>query len=347
MDDYGWDGSFWKDVPGEPARVIAAAGGWYRLVTRQGEIRATAAGRLRHAAAGMEAAAGPPAVGDWVLFSAPGGGDARIETVLPRRTKLSRKEAGRRAREQVVAANVDLVLAVMGLDGDFSPRRLERLVTAIHEGGARAAVLLNKQDVCGQSAELCAQARRAAPDVPVLVSSCLLDEGLDAVRALLPPRSTAALIGSSGVGKSTLINRLLGEDVQATRPVRAHDQRGRHTTTQRELFRLPGGALLIDNPGVREVQLWAGEESLEGAFGDVDDLGRGCRFRDCTHEQEPGCAVREAVAAGTMEAGRLGSYHGLKAELRALEARRDGSAQREQKRRWRSVHKALRHVKKS
>jgi ribosome biogenesis GTPase / thiamine phosphate phosphatase len=343
LEDYGWDESFWKDVPGEPARVIAAEGGILRLITAAGERRGTVAGRLRQS---PETGGALPVVGDWVIIHAPEGGDARIEAVLPRRTKLSRKVAGRRTREQVVAANVDLVFAVMGMDGDFSLRRLERLLTTIRESGATAAVLLNKSDVSERAGALAAEARQAAGEVPVLALSCRLQEGLDAVRDLLPPRRTAALLGSSGVGKSTLINRLLGGEVQVTRPVHGSDDRGRHTTTHRELFRLPGGGLLIDNPGIREIQLWAGEESLDRAFDDLDALAPRCRFRDCSHDTEPGCAVLEAVRTGELDAARLRSYHALRAELRALAARRSGAAQAEQKRRWRTIHKAMRHSRK-
>jgi ribosome biogenesis GTPase / thiamine phosphate phosphatase len=313
----------------------------------EGERSASIAGRLMRPDGGRRGPAGPtrPVVGDWVAVHLTPEGGARIDQVLPRRTTLSRKEPGRRTNEQVVAANVDLVLVVMAMDADFSERRLERLLTIVRHGGAAPAVLLSKSDLSGDAESMCGKARTAAPGVAVHAVSCLSGNGLDTVRALLPARKTAALIGSSGVGKSTLINRLLGAQVQATQHV-IEDGRGRHTTTHRELFRLPGGALLIDNPGLREVQLWADAGSLSHAFSDVAGLATGCRFRDCSHGTEPGCAVRAAADGGDLDPARLRSFHALQAELRSAAIRRDALARREETRRWRSVHKALRRSRK-
>jgi len=345
LDDYGWDISFWNDLPGEPARVIAVDSASCRVMTAGGERLASVAGRLLQPGGdGGRGAAAPllPVVGDWVGIHAPATGDVRIDHVLPRRTTLSRKVPGRRAREQIVAANVDLALVVMAMDGDFSERRLERLLTLIGQSGARPAVLLSKSDLSADSETACRRARLAAPGVTVLTMSSLSGDGLEAVRELLPARQTATLIGSSGVGKSTLINRLLGSDVQATQPVHKGKGRGRHTTTRRELFLLPGGALLIDNPGVREVQLWADDADLSRAFADLTDLGAGCRFRDCSHGMEPGCAVRAAVEAGDLDPGRLQSFHALQAEVKSAAIRRDALARREETRRSRNVHRELR-----
>jgi ribosome biogenesis GTPase len=343
--DYGWDDSFSEafdklDDPGlEPARVVLASGSSFRLIGSSGERRGTLAGRLLHDA---ESAAAIPAVGDWVAVRAAGDDGARIERVLGRRAQLSRKVAGRRTREQVVAANVDVVFVVMGLDGDFSVRRLERLLALVWESGARPVVLLNKLDLCGDPAARRAEVEGAAMGAPVLMLSCLDNDGVGAVTTHLKPRETAVLVGSSGVGKSTLINRLLGEAVQKTREVREGDDRGRHTTSHRELFRLPGGALLIDNPGIREVQLWSGEDSLRRTFEDVAGLAAECRFRDCLHESETGCAVLSAVEAGALPAARLESYRALQKELRYLELRQSESAQRVEKRKWRAIHKEIR-----
>jgi ribosome biogenesis GTPase len=267
-----------------------------------------------------------------------------VVEVLPRRTWLARKVPGAETSVQVVAANVDLALVVAGLDGDYNPRRLERALVLAWDGGAEPVIVLNKADVlpADEVAERVRATEAVAPGVTVLPVSAATGEGMDGVSACLRPGRTAALVGSSGVGKSTLVNRLLGEDRQRTSAVRASDARGRHTTTHRELLSLPGGALLIDTPGLRELQLWAGAEALEGAFADVDALAAGCRFADCTHAEEPGCAVVAAAAAGALGADRLQSYRKLQRELRHLALRQDDLGRREQKQRWRSIHKLAR-----
>ena len=343
LEDYGYNHHFQAafeqiDFAGlRPGRVVLASGETHRVVAEDGEHRASVSGRLRHEAA---SAKDLPAVSDWIAFRA-----SRIEAVLPRRTQLSRKVAGRRTVEQVVAANVDTVIVVMGLDGDFNPRRLERYLTAVWESGAVPAVLLNKADL-----EEAVDARRAeieeiAMGAPVLLSSCvtgLEGRGLDEVRSLLRPRETAVLVGSSGVGKSTLINRLLDENVQATREVRQSDDRGQHTTSHRELFRMPGGALLIDNPGIRELQLWAEESALDHNFEDIVRLAEACRYEDCEHQTEPGCAVLAAAESGELSTERLENFRGLQKELRYLRVRQDASAQQAEKQKWRAIHREMR-----
>ena len=274
----------------------------------------------------------------------PGDGRSLLQAVLPRRTHLARKVPGPTTAVQVVAANVDVVLIVGGLDDDYNPRRLERALVLAWDGGARPAIVLNKADLLAPDL-LAARVRATedvAPGVPVLAMSAATGEGLDGLEAIVAPGQTAALIGSSGVGKSTLVNRLLGADRQRTAEVRAHDSRGRHTTTHRELLRLPGGALLVDTPGLRELQLWAAPDALEGAFADVDALAASCRFADCAHGEEPGCAVLAAAADGTLGPARLESYRKLQRELRYLALRQDERGQREQKERWRAIHKAAR-----
>jgi ribosome biogenesis GTPase len=337
LEDYGWNSFFSEAFDAlesslEPARVVLVAGGRFELATSRGEMRASLAGRLRHQGI-------VPGVGDWVVLDPKAG---RIEDILARRTKLSRKGAGKRTEEQIVAANVDVVFAVMGLDSDFNSRRLERFLATVWESGARPAVVLTKLDLCTEIEERRRQVEEVALGVDVVALSSLDGRGLDDLRRHLRPRETSVLVGSSGVGKSTLINRLLGSEVQSTAPVRVWDDRGRHTTSHRELFVLPGGALLIDNPGVREVGLWGGEESLERTFEDVASFAIECRFRDCTHDGEPGCAVLEAVRSGRLPEERLSSYRGLEKELRYLRTRQDQSARREEKRKWRAIHREMR-----
>ncbi|HSL82176.1 MAG TPA: ribosome small subunit-dependent GTPase A [Thermoanaerobaculia bacterium] len=341
LDDYGWAPFFARHfevflasaAPGGsgaseqlvPARVLAPGRGLHRLIAASGLLSATLAGRL-------EASGEVPAVGDWVAVDAGASPADRpvIRAILPRHTCLRRKAAGARTEEQVLAANVDLALLVLGLDGDFSPRRLERFAVLARAGGADAAVLLTKADLlAGRAPELAdriAAARAAAPGLPVLPVSSVTPDGLEPLAPYLEPGRTLVLLGSSGVGKSTLVNRLAGRDLLATAAVRAHDDRGRHTATHRELIRLPGGALLVDGPGLREVQLWLdGDEegSLAEAFADVEALARGCRFRDCTHRHEPGCAVRRAMEEGELDPGRLEGLRKIEREVAALERRRD------------------------
>jgi ribosome biogenesis GTPase / thiamine phosphate phosphatase len=347
----GWTSSFeeafrsFREDGLTPGRVSAGFTHLYRVLTGEGELLAEVAGRFRHQACGP---ADFPAVGDWVaLEPRPDEGRATIHAVLPRKSAFVRKAAGDTAHGQVLAANLDTVFLVAGLDGDFNPRRIERALVPAWESGAAPVVLLNKADLFAD-ADADREARRAAmeavaPGVPVHVVSGRRGDGMEALAPYLGPGCTVALLGSSGVGKSTIVNRLLGEERQRTAEVREHDQRGRHTTTYRELIVLPGGALLVDTPGLREIQLWAGEEEgLHRAFDDVARLAVGCRFRDCRHRGEPGCAVLAAVAAGGLSEERLASHRKLEAELRHLAVKADLGLEAEQKAKWRSIHKAQR-----
>ena len=312
--------------------------GLYRVLTEAGEVVASTAGRMRLDARGRTSL---PAVGDWVALRSVAARTA-VQGLVPRRSAFIRRASGDPTAEQVVAANVDSVLLVSGLDHDFNPRRIERYVLLAWESGARPVVILNKADLREDAEECRRQIEGKAPGVDVHVVSARAPETLAALAPYLEPGRTVAFLGSSGVGKSTMLNRLLGSDVQATRAVRGNDQRGRHTTTERHLFVLPGGALAIDTPGMRELQLWEPGGGLEATFDDVEALAARCRFRDCTHESEPGCAVRAAVADGTLPSDRLLSFHKLRAEQRLLERKHDERLQSEENRKVRAVHRAAR-----
>lgn len=281
-------------------------------------------------------------MGDWVALQPPRGADrGLIEAVLPRTSVFSRKVAGREREEQIVAANIDIVFLVAGLDGEFNARRLERYLAMAWESGAMPMVVLSKADASRDLAQAVRDAEQVAVGVSVLPTSVKTGEGIEALRARLAAHKTGALLGSSGVGKSTLINALVGFDRQATQEVRVRDKKGRHTTTWRELVRLPGGGLLIDTPGMREIQLLDADLGVQDTFADVESLAAECEFRDCTHGPEPGCAVKRAVAAGTVSADRLASYHKLRAELAFMDRRGDKRAQAAKKAADKMSNKAL------
>jgi ribosome biogenesis GTPase len=324
----------------EPARVALEHTHIYRVMLEGGEGLARVSGRLRHSALGR---ADYPAVGDWVAIKPTAHtGRWSIHAVMPRTSQFTRKVAGSRAEEQVVAANVDTVFLVTGLDGDFSPRRLERYLILSWESGAQPVILLNKADVTDDVASFLSEAERVASGVPVHAMSTKSGLGVDALAQYLVPGRTLAFLGSSGVGKSSIINRLAGQELLKTRDVRASDSRGRHTTTHRELVVLPEGALVIDTPGMRELQLWEAREGLGEVFEDIQSLAAGCRFRDCGHRAEPGCGVRQAVEEGSLDAGRLANFLKLQDEIRATEARTDERAQQEARRQGRIGAKAAR-----
>jgi ribosome biogenesis GTPase len=320
----------------EPARVLEEQKDLLRVGTARGTLRAVTAGRLRHAAAGPEEL---PAVGDWVAVDAraPAEGRSRVHALLPRRTALLRKTAFRRTQAQVVAANLDTVFCVTSLNRDFNPRRLERYLALVWESGARPVLLLNKADLCADAEARRAEAETLAMGVPVHTVSARDGLGLDALGPHLVAGETTAVIGSSGVGKSTLINRLAGAELLLVKEIRTDDDRGRHTTTHRQLVRLPAGALLIDTPGMRELALWESEEGLEQAFSEIEEVASRCRFRDCGHDGEPGCAIRAALDDGTLDAERWASYVKLKRELAHLARRQSERATLDTKRRWKRM----------
>jgi len=323
-----------------PARVALEHTHIYRVLSADGEWLARVSGRLRHEAAHR---ADFPAVGDWVAVEPPAAdGDARIHAVLPRFSRFSRRAAGDPTEEQIVAANINTVFLVSGLDLDFNPRRIERYLVVAWESGATPVVVLNKADLVDEPGRFIDEVRRLAPAVAVHAVSCRAAGTLAPLHEYLRSGKTAALLGSSGVGKSSIVNQLIGKELLRTRDVRDWDNRGRHTSTARQLVILPDGGVLIDTPGMRELQLWETGDALSGAFADIDELSAGCRFRDCRHDHEPGCAVRAAAEAGELTPERLESYRKLRDEQDFQVRQQDQRAQIEQKRIGRIGAKALR-----
>lgn len=304
-----------------PGRVALEHNHVYRVLTGEGEQLAEAAGRLRFRAGGRHEL---PAVGDWVAVR-PGARGARwrIEAILPRRSRFSRRAAGRAGHEQVVAANIDTVLLVYGLDRPVKGRSIERYLVLARKSGARPVIVLNKADACDAEASARTTAESAAGDAPVHVVSAKTGQGIDQLRQYLARGRTLALLGPSGAGKSSIVNRLAGREVLPTGEVRAWDARGRHTSVHRQLVSLEDVGVIVDTPGMREIQLWEADEAIEDAFADVAALSAECRFRDCRHDREPGCAVKAAVEAGRLDAGRYRSFLKLQQERIASEQQQD------------------------
>jgi len=351
LETYGWKPCFAQEFARYaqdglmPGRVLSEAKQTYRVMTEFGEVTASLAGRAR--LEGSDEPSSLPAVGDWVALRVESSLEyGTIRATLSRFSHFTRKAAGSRTQQQVVAANVDLVFLVMGLDGDFNLRRLERYLTVAKEGGVAPVVVLNKADLCENLAERRESTETIAREAPVHVVSAETMDGVGELAALLEPGLTVALLGSSGVGKSSLTNLFAGKPIQHTQEVRASDSRGRHTTTRRDLLLLPSGALLLDTPGMRELQLWSSggaiANALDEVFEDIHTLAHECHFRDCRHSGEPGCAIASAVDEGALDDGRLGNYFRLRKEAESLERRQDVAARLAEKARWKSITKSMR-----
>lgn len=345
---WGWNGYFeavWNNAEQKdavPARVVAQSRGVWRVAGDFGECPAKAAGKLRLAA---EEGADWPAVGDWVATELRDQDRAAVMLeVLPRRSQFVRKMAGKKVAEQVLAANVDTALLVSALDGDFNVRRAERYLAQCWESGARPVIVLNKADVCPKPREKTNEMEKVALGGPICVVSARTGQGFDELGNHFIPGETLVLLGSSGVGKSTIVNRLLGQAIQEVQQVRESDSRGRHTTTARQIFVLRGGALLVDTPGLRELQLWDADEGLSQVFADIDALAVQCRFTDCGHGTEPNCAVQASVAAGALDPERLESWLKLQREHAFLSRKMDSGAQRAAKQRIKTINRAVRRL---
>lgn len=372
LTELGWDSSFQEAFEqvdaanARPARVAREDKGAYLVLSELGELRAQLSGRFFHK---LQTEGGGvylglkefdelrelmstrrhhdvqlrdrlPVVGDWVAVRTHTGHDeAMICALLPRRGFLARKVAGAETAQQTLVANVDTALIVTGLDGNFNVRRIERYVTLVSASGVAPVVVLNKSDLCDDAAARVAEVEAVAGGVPIHAMSAAANDGLDALDAYLRTGATLVLIGSSGVGKSTIINRLLGEERQKVTAISGPIGKGMHTTTNRELIALPSRAMLIDTPGMRELHVWADEDALSTTFDDVEALATQCRFRDCRHQSEPGCAIKAAIDDGTLSAKRFRNYLRLQRELNSLARRQSGKARQAEKKfgKWKKM----------
>jgi ribosome biogenesis GTPase len=351
LEDLGWDQFFQKHFQAlksldlVPARVISESRGSFQVYSQYGELTARISGKMRYCA---EQECQYPSVGDWVVVK-PLVDEKKsiIQAVLPRKSQFSRKVAGERTEEQVVAANIDSVFIVSSLDGgrNFNLRRIERYLTLAWSSGATPVIVLNKVDLCSDVDSFVQRIEHIAPGIAIHPVSAKERIGLEGLKTYLPRGSTVAFLGSSGVGKSALINSLLGVEKQGTGKVRQDDRMGRHTTTKRELILLPSGGIMIDTPGMREIQMWAGEDDLQGTFQDIEMLAKQCRFSDCSHNAEAGCAVREAIARGDLDPARLESYQKLQKELIYLSSREEGSTRLFEKMKYRKIAKWSKELK--
>lgn len=350
LDDLGWSRFFethfeaFRKEGLAPARVAREERNLFGVYSEFGRLAAEVTGRMRHEA---RSRTDLPAVGDWVAIAPLASeGKATIHAVLPRRSRISRHQAGPRTEEQIIASNIDVAFLVSGLDGgrNYHVPTIQRYVTLAWESGAAPVVLLNKCDLCTQSPARVTEVEAAAPGVPVHAISALVGLGLDELRRYLGVGKTAVFLGRSGVGKSKLINRLVGRELLPIADVRESDREGRHTTTWREMILLPTGGIVIDTPGMREIQLWGGGEGVAAEFPDIEELALGCRFSDCQHGSEPGCAVKAAIAEGKFDAARLESWRKLQKETEHLARQQDEKARLAEKARKKELAREIKRV---
>lgn len=348
--ELGWDSFFiqhfeqFRNEGFSPARIACEQRQIYLIYTERGELSAEVSGKFRHNTLSRYDF---PAVGDWVAVKIRAEeGRATIHAILPRKSHFSRKTAGELTEEQVIAANIDTLFLVNGLDRDFNLRRIERYLTLAWDSGANPVIVLNKADLCRNIEERMSAVESIAFGIPLYSVSAIKNQGLDALRKYISRGKTIALLGSSGVGKSTIINSLLGVNRQSVNHVREKNGRGRHITSFRELILVPTGGMIIDNPGMRELQLWTEEDGLQASFEDIEELAQKCRFRNCQHEHEPGCAVRKALEMGELDSKRFQNYLKLKKEYHYLIARKDQKARLAEKTRWKRISQWSKQMKK-
>lgn len=328
-----------------PGRISAVYPGNCRVLTEKGEVYAVLPGVLRS----PDRSAGiAPAVGDWALVDAKAPTSSSIiKHVLPRKSRISRNSAGLETREQVLAANVDIAFIVGSLNSELNYNRMERFLVSVYDGDITPVLLLNKSDLCPDAGSKVAELRARMPAITVHATSAATGEGLGALDGYLDPGTTAVFLGSSGVGKSTIINRLLGSDTIRTEAISNYKDRGRHTTTAREMYLLDRGGIVIDTPGLRELQVWGGEKGVAQTFADIEELAGQCRFSDCRHQGEPGCAVRAALEEGSISPERFHSYRKILRESMFHLRSQDQRLRMEEARRWKTITKTMRHYEKS
>ncbi|HFO1054275.1 TPA: ribosome small subunit-dependent GTPase A, partial [Bacillus paranthracis] len=321
----------------EVGRILLEHKHIYRIICNDGEYMAELSGKFRHEAVTK---GDYPAVGDWVYIKKiENEKKAIIHRIFPRRSSFSRQEAGTRTEEQVIAANVDYLFLVNALNHDFNVRRMERYLLLAYESGAMPVIVLTKSSLCEDIEQKIVETEAVAIGVPIFVVDSVEHTGIESLQQFVTSGKTIALVGSSGVGKSTLLNALIGIEVAKTGDIREEDSKGRHTTTHRELFRLPSGSLVIDTPGMRELQLWEGSDVIQTTFSDIEELANTCRFRDCKHENEPGCAVHKAIDNGMITINRLQSYKKLQRELAYFMRKQDAVLARAERDKWKKISK--------
>lgn len=339
LESFGWDSFFEEQAVEnfEVGRILLEHKHIYRIICNDGEYMAELSGKFRHEAVTK---GDYPAVGDWVYIKKiENEKKAIIHRIFPRRSSFSRQEAGTRTEEQVIAANVDYLFLVNALNHDFNVRRIERYLLLAYESGAMLVIVLTKSSLCEDVEQKIVETEAVAIGVPIFVVDSLEHTGIESLQQFVTSGKTIALVGSSGVGKSTLLNALIGIEVAKTGDIREEDSKGRHTTTHRELFRLPSGSLVIDTPGMRELQLWEGSDAIQTTFSDIEELAKTCRFRDCKHENEPGCAVHKAIDNGIITINRLQSYKKLQRELAYFMRKQDAVLARAERDKWKKISK--------